>query len=208
MSTSTVGAGVVDTAGSVTTEKTTYRTYVKYGTENVKDSVTGEVTAKTTITEIQAKAETAKKDKDTGVSANWVKAEKDGFSLLTENEVIRYTVKSKAGIDLLVPDEAQQIYIFQSGLNYLQNSKANAIAVALKENTPEPEPEYSNATIDLREAINEPPSRRSLSEIDKLVKLLTAMGVPANKQAEVIATMLAAKASAEPEEVEEEVEIS
>jgi len=202
MSTTTVGAGELNTAGAVTTEKITYRAYAKFGEETVKNS-DGTETTKTVIKELQAKAETAKKDKDTGVSANWAKAEKEGFVLFNENEIVRYTVKNETGFALLVPSEEQRVYIIQSGLNYLQNAKANALSVAVKEGTPEPEPEYNGVEIDLRDSINEPPSRRSLSEIEKLVKQLTALGVPAHKQAETIAFILASKESVEETETVE-----
>jgi predicted Zn-dependent protease len=198
MSTTTVGAGELATAGSVTTEKITVRAYAKLIEETVKNSDDTE-SIKTTVKEIQAKAETAKKDKDTGVSANWVKAEKDGFSLFNENEFIRYSVKNEAGFALIVPSEEQRIYIIQCGLNYVQNAKTNALAVSLKEGTSEPEPEFNGVEVDLRDYINEPPSRRSLSEIEKLVKQLTALGVPAHKQAETIAFILASKESVEGE---------
>ncbi len=191
-------AVVPEQAGSISTQKQTYRFYVK--TEVDADG-------KTTIAKKSSVAETDKKDKATGLSDNWAKLEKDGFTLLSENEFIKYSVKTVEAAQLLVPDEAQFVYIFQSGLNYLQNAKANGVMTALKEGTSEPEPLYNQITVDLRVgvdeegsySINEAPSRRSLSDEDKLRKQLTAMGVPADKQEAVLAAMLAAMATPEEE---------
>jgi len=50
-------------------------------------------------------------------------------------------------------------------------------------------------------SINEAPTRRTLSDEDKLRKQLTAMGVPADKQEAVLAAMLAAMVTSEEETV-------
>jgi len=203
-------AVVPEQAGSISTQKQTYRFYVK--TEVDADG-------KTTIAKKSSVAETDKKSPEklkdgsknpnAGLSDNWAKLEAEGYTLLSENEFIKYSVKTVEAAQLLVPDEAQFVYIFQSGLNYLQNAKANGVMTALKEGTSEPEPLYNQLTIDLRVgvdeegsySINEAPSRRSLSDEDKLRKQLTAMGVPADKQEAVLAAMLAAMATPEEEAV-------
>ena len=195
-------AVVPEQAGSISTQKQTYRFYVK--TEVDADG-------KTTIAKKSSVAETDKKDKTTGLSDNWAKLEKDGFTLLSENEFIKYSVKTIDAAKLLVPDEAQFVYIFQSGLNYLQNEKANGVMTALKEGTSEPEPLYNQLTIDLAKgvdeegsySINEAPSRRSLSDEDKLRKQLTALGVPPEAmEAIVAATLKSIMAAQEAEPVE------
>jgi len=195
-------AVVPEQAGSISTQKQTYRFYVK--TEVDADG-------KTTIAKKSSVAETDKKDKTTGLSDNWAKLEKDGFTLLSENEFIKYSVKTIDAAKLLVPDEAQFVYIFQSGLNYLQNAKANGVMTALKEGTSEPEPLYNQLTIDLAKgvdeegsySINEAPSRRSLSDEDKLRKQLTALGVPPEAmEAIVAATLKSIMAAQEAEPVE------
>ena len=195
-------ANELEQAGAISTEKQTYRSYVK--TES-------DANGKTVIKEIQTKAGAQKIDKDSGLPSNWADLEKDGYTLWNENEFVRYTVKTVEGAQLLVPDETQFIYIFQSGLNYLQNAKANAAMKAEQEGTPEPTPLFNQDTIDLRSgtdengkySINEAPTRKSLSDIDKLRKLLSALGVPEDKQEAVIAAMSAAPAATEETEVEE-----
>lgn len=167
--------------GAVTTEKQTYRAYVQTSTD--KDG-------KTVVEKIKAQAEAAAKNKE-GVAQNWAKIEsekdKEGnpaWTLFNENEFVRYTVKSLEGFTTLVPDETQQIYIIQSGLNYLQNAKANAAMTAMKDGAPEPTPLFNQETIDLRVgvgeagefSINEPPSRKSLTDVEKLTKMLLGMG--------------------------------
>ena len=185
---------ITEQAGSISQEKQTYRAYVTYETDAKGNTV---------LKEIKAQAEADKKDKDSGLSVNWQKLENAGYTLFAENEFVKYSVKTKAGAELLVPDEAQFVYIFQCGLNYIQNAKANAVMTAVKEGTPEPEPEFNQAVIDLRDgvdedgkySINETPTRRSTSSLDKFIKqadaLLTAMGVPEDEKAAKIAAMVA-----------------
>jgi hypothetical protein len=215
MSTAIVGAGNVNNtdnnSSAITSEKVTYRRYVKL--------VAGD-DGKTTIKETRILAETDKKapaklkNGDTnplaGLSVNWATAEEDGLMLFSENEVVSYDVKSFEGAELLVPDEAVRLYIFQVGLSSVQTARANGIMKAIKEGTPEPEPEFNQNTIDLRvgtddegsNSINRAPSRRSLSDLDKLIKQLTAMGIPPEKQAAVLAA-LAASQTVESNETEE-----
>jgi hypothetical protein len=61
---------------------------------------------------------------------------------------------------------------------------------------------HDGETIDLITAINEPPTRKSTSDIDKLIKQLNAMGVPADKQADFLALLLATQTEAPAEAAE------
>lgn len=168
--------------GALSTEKVTYRGFAKFNDK-------GE------ITETRAAAEAQAKTPD-GVPVNWQKLLDNGWTQLNENEFIRYTVKTESGFHMLVPSEEQRLYIIQSGLNYIQNAKANSAMVALKEGTTEPESNME--TIDLREGINEPPSRRSLSDQQKLEKLLAGLNLSKEQKAALLLS-LAQTVSAEPE---------
>jgi hypothetical protein len=208
------GVAAADSASSasITSEKVTYRRYVKYGT----DSDTGKTVIKETriLAETDKKAPAKLKNGDpnplSGLSVNWATAEEEGFSLFSENEVVSYDVKSFDGAAFLVPDEAVRLYIFQVGLSSVQTARANGIMKAIKEGTPEPEPEFNAASIDLRvgtddegsNSINRAPARRSMSDLDKLIKQLTAMGIPPERQAAVLAALVASQT---PEENQEEV---
>jgi len=203
-------AVVPEQAGSISTQKQTYRFYVKTDTDTEGKTT---ITKKSSVAETDKKAPATLKDgtknPSAGLSDNWAKLEAEGYTLLSENEFIKYSVKTVEAARLLVPDETQFVYIFQSGLNYLQNAKANGIMTALKEGTSEPEPLYNQLVIDLAKgvdeegsySINEAPTRRTLSDEDKLRKQLTAMGVPADKQEAVLAAMLAAMVTSEEETV-------
>jgi hypothetical protein len=143
-------------SGDLSMDKTTYRAYVKLDDK-------GE------IIETVAKAEV--KDQ-----TNWKKLEEGGYKQWNENVMVRYTVKSMAAFEHLVPDEAQRVYIAQVGINYVQNSKANGLAVELKEGS-ETEPAYNNEEIDLREYINMIPSKRALTPLEKLERQLAGLGL-------------------------------
>lgn len=194
MATSTVSPA--QDTGSLSTEKVTYRAYIQ--TETDKDG-------KTVVTKIKSQAEADKKDSKTGLSVNWQKLENDGWTLLNENEFVRYQAKSMEGFKTLVPDETQQTYIIQCGLNYIMNAKANGAMTALVEGAPEPTPVFNQSSIDLRTgvgeggeySINEAPSRKSLTDLDKLIKNLVAMGLTTPEQQEPILLALAAAKAAE-----------
>lgn len=160
-------------SGSLSTEKSTYRAYVKLNDK-------GEVA------EIVAKSESGARAKDAagkelGLAANWHKLEAAGYQQLNENEVIRYSVKDMAGFTTLIPDVDQQMYVIQSGINYIQNAKANALSLELQEGTGDkgvaPAPAYNNETIDLREALNAPPQKKSLTPIEKMLRALSGLGL-------------------------------
>jgi hypothetical protein len=187
-------AVVPATSSELLTDKTTYRAYVKFKEDG-------------TIDKIQAKAQV--KDDE-----NWKKLEAEGWVLFNQNDFIRYTVKSRAAIDLLVPDEAQQVYIFQAGLNYVQNAKANKLSVEVKEGTDtttvQAEPVSNDEEIDLREYINEAPERRMLSPLEKAQKLFAGLNMSEDAKKALLlqlAEQFAAQAAAsQVEEVEEGVQ--
>jgi len=142
---------------ALSTEKTTYRGYAK-------------LNEKGEIESLNAKAES-------NGQVSWNKLEAAGAVLINENEFVRYTISSIEDFKALVPDEAQLIYIAQAGLNYVQNAKANAYMVDLEEDNITPK--YNGQLIDLKEAINDPPSKRSLTDQQKLEKLLKSTGLDA-----------------------------
>jgi hypothetical protein len=188
-----------------------YRGYVSFGTDSE---------GKTTIKERRISAATDKKAPEkkadgspnpyAGLSTTWAKAEEDGLTLFNENEVITYSVKSIDGFEALCPDPAIRLYIIQTGLASVQTARANALMKAMKENTSEPEPEFTDYTLDLAKgvdedglySINKTPTRRGLSEIEKLVKYLTALGVPPEKQEAMLQVLASQSAPATEEEVE------
>lgn len=190
MSTSTVE---VNAAGALSSEKITNRRYVKFGTDKE---------GKTIIEEQRVLAVADSKDKKTGLSVNWQKAEDDGFVLFSQNDAIAYSVKSQEGFELLSPDEEIRMYIINTGLSTIQTARAQAFMKANAENTAEPEPLYNDATLDLRVgvgedgefSINKTPSRRSLSDIEKLIKQLTALGLGPDQMKDVLLSYAKAKA--------------
>jgi hypothetical protein len=183
MATSTVD--VTTEAGALSTEKVTYRKYVKLDTDKE---------GKTIVSDQRILAEADSKDKKTGLAVNWQKAEDDGFLLFAQNDVTTYNVKTREGFELLVPDEEIRMYVINTGLSTIQTARANAFMKAMKEGAAEPEPEYNDATLDLRVgvgedgeySINKTPSRRSLSDIEKLIKTLTSLGMTPEQQKVVL----------------------
>ena len=175
MSTSTVDLN----AGAVSTDKSVYRRYVKLGTVTEGD------TTKTTIAEQRIMQEAAAKDKKTGLSQNWQKAEDDGLVVFNENEVVSYAVNSQEGFELLVPDAEQRLYIINAGLSNLQTSKAQAFMKAMVDNASEPTPQFNQTTLDMRVGIGEEgeysiqnaPQRRSLTDQQKLEKTLKSLNL-------------------------------
>jgi hypothetical protein len=201
---------VLEQAGALTQEKLTYRKFVKLGTD---------AQGATTIEKKAVKSESDKKEPallddgtpnpHAGVAVSWAGPTKEGFTLFNENDFIRYQVKSWAGAETLVPDEAQRVYIFQYGLNAIQTARAIGFMDELKEGESEPTPVHDGEVIDLKDSINEQPQRRSTSEIDKFVKqadaYLAAMGIPESARAETIAKMLASMQPVTEDEGTEEV---
>jgi len=185
MSTTATVPNGQDNSGSLSQEKVIYRGYVTLKEDGgIKD--------------FNAKQESVK-------NLSWTKLEKDGYQQWNQNEFIKYTVNSDEGFNLLVPDETQRLYIIQAGLNYLQNSKANAFMAARQETAGnENSPTYNDQVIDLREAINEPPSKRALTDQQKLERLVKQMGLSGDQMALMFAELQ--KRFAAPAQLTEESE--
>ena len=174
--------------GSITTEKRVYRKYVKYGID--KES------GKSVITETSVMAESDSKAKS-GLATNWQNAEDAGFILFSENDVITYSVKNEAAFAELVPSPEQRMYIIAAGLSTIQTARANAFMKPLKENTPEPEPEYNQVELDLRTGIgedeeyslNKAPSRKTTSPLEKIKKIMAALNLSPEDQAEMLLSL-------------------
>lgn len=184
--------------GDLVTDKSTVRAYWKWVTVKVKNKKTGLVTEKTKAKFI-AKAETPGQE-------NWKKIEeekdKDGnavWNFFSENSFERYTVKTMAAFNALVLEE-QQPYICNSGVNYVQNSKMNSMAVEPKEGTGingiPPEPAHNQEDIDLREAINEKPGRRLKTNEEKAEEMLQKLGMDAASIAQFLGSLQAKYAAA------------
>ena len=168
----------VNSTGAVSSDKSTYRQYVKLGTVTEGD------TTKTVISEKRIMQETAAKA-TSGLSQNWQKAEDDGLVVFNENEVVSYAVNSQEGFELLIPDSEQRLYIINAGLGNLQTSKAQAFMKAMAEYTTEPTPQFNQQTLDLRVGVGEDneysiqvaPQRRSLTDQQKLEKTLKGLNL-------------------------------
>jgi len=153
-------------SGSLIQEKVTYRTYVKLNDK-------GEIEEK------NSKQEASAKNKD-GLAKNWEKLEEKGYTVWNENEFLKYTVNSVAGFNELVPDEEQRVYIIQAGLNYVQNAKANVKMTETVEGD-DNTPAYNGRTIDLKDEINKEPSKRSLTDLQKVERTLKGMNLSAEE---------------------------
>lgn len=180
MATSTVEVNAAST-GALSSQKVTYRKYVNGDKERVL-------------------SESDTKDKKTGISVNWQKAEDEGYTLATQNDAVVYSVKSSEGFELLVPDEEIRMYIVNAGLSTIQTARMNAFMKATTET--DNAPLYNDSTLDLRVgvgedgefSINKTPSRRSLSDIEKLIKQLTALGLGPDQMKDVLLSYAKAKA--------------
>lgn len=204
-----------ETTGSVTTEKRTYRNYGEFKTTD-----DGQGNVKTILTKTSVNSETDKKEPDllsdgkvnplAGLSVSWANSERAGLTLINENEVITYTLKSLEGFELIVPDPAMRLYIAQVGLNSIQTARANAFMKAFNEEATEIEPAYNGVTLDLRVGIdddgnysfNKAPSRRSSTDEEKLAKILAATG-KTPEQIKLILALIAAQ-TAVPAEAQEQ----
>jgi len=193
-----------ETTGSVITEKRTYRNYGEFKTTD-----DGQGNVKTILTKTSVNAETDKKEPDllsdgttnplAGLSVSWANSERAGLTLINENEVITYTLKSLEGFELIAPDPAIRLYIAQVGLNSIQTARANAFMKALDEEASEIEPAYNGVTLDLRIGIdddgnysfNKAPSRRSSTDEEKLAKILLATGKTLEQVKQILALIAA-----------------
>ena len=114
--------------------------------------------------------------------SNWAKLEKEGFVKFNENQFVRYTLKSEEAFALLVPDAQRRLEIVQDGINYVQNSRMNALAIEIKEGTGvnniPAEPSYNDELIDLKEFINVAKVSKRLSPDEQLERALKNTGLP------------------------------
>ena len=152
-----------DEAGALSTEKTIYRGFAK-------------LNEKGEVENVNAKAESQKGDA-------WKKLEASGLTPFNQNEFIRYIIHSDDGFKMLVPDETQRLYIIQSGLNYIQNSKANGYMVEVADTPDKATPAYKQ----------------------KLERLVKSMGLSADETMTMLAELAktyAAQQQAAPEELE------
>lgn len=201
---------VASTSSDLIPEKSTNRGYYKFFP--VKDSSGKQVEKDGKLQwtlKIQAKAESADQ-------SNWKKMDEQGWTPFNENDFIRYKVLTEDAIRELIPEAKQRVYLAQSGISYVQNSKTNAFAIEYKDGTgtdPEnpPIPVYDAQEIDLKDSINEPPGRRALTEEEKFDKMLLQMGVSdpvlrATMRKSMMAQIAAAKGNAALTEGEEESE--
>lgn len=165
-----------DTANSsanITAERIVYRTY---GTLDNEGKITGVGGAKAVAVQ-----------RETSDHKNWDSLEAKGGQVLAENTYTFYAVNNEQGFLDLVPDSEQRVYIIQKGLDAIQNA---AVASKQKE-TDETEKTftYNGQVLDLKEDINTPPQRRSLSDDQKLAKMLSTVGY--DKAVEMLQRMLA-----------------
>lgn len=226
MASTTVGTGAAqnsDAVGAIRQDKTTTRRYVKFGsTDDGQGNVTKTITKSSILTEKEKKEPEKLKDgtpnPHANMSTDWADAERDGFEVFNENDVVSYSVTSWDGAELLNPDPAMRLYIYNRGLATFQTAVANALMKSLKEETSgELVPEFNGVTVDLRVgideegnySINKQPARRAVDPEDKLIKMLRATGASEEKIAAVLAIVRATAASeAAVADVKEEVEVA
>lgn len=181
--------------GAITTQKITYRRYVKTAVD--KDG-------KTVITDSAIQAASQKSDKDTGIPENWARLERDGYSLFSENDAVFYTVKTEEGEQHLIPDSTQRLYFFQTGLDNRQGAIVQSKMKELDTSSTEPAPMYNQETFDLKEDINEPVSKQRLDPVEKIKRQITALGLsPEEIQQVLLAVAASTAAAAASEEVQE-----
>lgn len=190
----TAATSAVDTStGAISTEKTTYRRYVKFGTVVDGDST------KTTIKEQRVAQESSAKDKETGLPRAWADAEKEGLVVFNENTATTYNVKSQEGFETLIPDPEQRLYIINAGLNNIQTAKVQAFMKANKEGAAEPTPEFNQVDLDLRVGLGDDqeysiqiaPQRRSLSDQEKLEKTLKGLNLSPDQLQQLLLSVAA-----------------
>lgn len=212
MSSTTVGAGAAssnkDAVGAIRQDKTTTRRYVKFGsTDDGQGNVTKTITKSSILTEKEKKEPEKLKDgtpnPHAGMSTDWADAERDGFEVFNDNDIVSYSVTSWDGAELLNPDPAMRLYIYNRGLATFQTAVANALMKSLKEETSgELVPEFNGITVDLRVgideegnySINKQPARRAVDPEDKMIKTMRAAGVPEDKIAAILAIVRASTA--------------
>lgn len=147
--------------GDISTERITTRGYVKLDAAGL-------------VEKIYARAEI----KD---HSNWAKLESEGFTKFNENIFTRYVLKSEDAFKLLVPDAQRRLEIIQDGVNYVQNSRMNALSIEIKDGTGEnqipAEPSYNDEEIDLKSYINVAKVSKRLSPDEQLERTLKNTGL-------------------------------
>jgi len=152
-------------SANITTDSVKFRTYGAYDSEGKPVGVDEE--GKLT----KGKPSTTKETND---GKAWATQEKNGATLLSENEYRWYNLLHEEGFTDLVPDPEQRLYIIQKGLDQLQTAAVNAAQNEVDDNSKQLA--NNGITIDLREAINTPPSRRVLTDEQKFLKTINAIG--------------------------------
>jgi hypothetical protein len=161
----TADAPAESSSANITTDTIKFKTYGAFDAEG--NPVGVDEDGKPT----KSKPSTSRETKD---NKTWASQEKNGATLLVENDYRWYNLLSMDGVSDLVPDPEQQLYIFQKGLDQLQTAAVNATQI---EFDPVTKQFVTNGvTVDLRDAINTPPSRRVLTDEQKLLKTISAIG--------------------------------
>lgn len=127
---------------------------------------------------------------ETNTRDNWTKQETNGATVLTENQLVRYTLNNIAGFFDLIPDEKQQLYVMQRGIDTLQNAAAASIMQELEKKTldengterdrTKDDPDefvYNGDTVDLRPYINTPPQKGKLTVEEKFNRAIEDLSV-------------------------------
>lgn len=187
MSEETAAVADATSTGAITTEKRTSRKYVKMNKE------TGEVTS-------------VKIDGEVANQTTWKAREEAGYVQVSENDFIYYKLTDDAAFSTLVPDAAQRLYVINAGLQYIQNGKISRLMKATNTEKAPLDPKYNGQTIDLASYINEEPQRRTLTDIEKIKRLLDSLGIPEAQQAAALAAMLKEQGASTDEEGDEDEE--
>jgi hypothetical protein len=117
----------------------------------------------------------------------WEEMEKAGKTRLVENTFIWYTLLDEAGFGELVPDAEQRLAIINKGINALQTAAANQTQVDFDKEAGQ----YTtnDELIDLRDAINEPISKRGQSPLQKASNVIKSLSP--EMQAQLLAQLMA-----------------
>jgi hypothetical protein len=185
-----------ESTAHLTTNLITYRTYGAFDSEGKAKGVKskdkdGNLEFNSTVSVLS----------ETQTKKNWDEADKRGATVLNENAFKFYTLTDVAGFSDLVPVETQRLYIIQKGIDALQTAAANRIQTELAEKNSKDEPDqfvYNGDTVDLREAINTPPQRKSMTDEEKFMKAMSVLSPDkAIAMLENFKRMLQAQSSAE-----------
>lgn len=166
-----------DSTGAISTEKVTYQGWAKFNDKSERIDYNAKGITNNTKSEEEKNKKMAE----------------SGWTEFNKNDVIKYNVSTEEGFHTLVASPEQRVYIINSGLNYLQNSKTNAAMASVNDDGT---PEYNDTEIDLREAINEPPSKRSLTPQQKMERQLDALNLSEDEVATLLANLAARKLAA------------